>query len=200
MKMFWRGRGLGRGIWREKRISPVEFLMLIMLKEKPRYGYEIIQELDDKFKGQWTPKTGTVYPALQRLEKRNLIGGMLEESESGPSRKIYSLTSEGEGVLSRIADKFDREVKFLNTYVGIVDPFLSSWSADYAIRRLKGAIKTNINRVMKLSKSFLKIPFEDLEKHLTEYRDFLRSQIEKVEAELEEIEKKRQKYVKIEVE
>ncbi|MFX1485507.1 MAG: PadR family transcriptional regulator [Promethearchaeota archaeon] len=198
--MFWHGRGLGRGIWHKKRISPVEFLMLVMLKEKPRYGYEIIQELDDKFKGQWTPKTGTVYPALQRLEKRDLISGALEESESGPSRKIYSLTSEGEGILSTIADNFDREIKFLNTYVGIVDPFLSSWSADYAIRRLKGAIKANTNRVIRLSKSFLKIPFEDLEKHLTEYRNFLQSQIEKVEDELQKIEKKRRKYVKIDVE
>ncbi|MFX0096312.1 MAG: PadR family transcriptional regulator [Candidatus Hodarchaeota archaeon] len=198
--MFWHGRGLGRGIWDKQRISPVEFLMLIMLKEKPRYGYEIIQELGDRFGEQWTPKTGTVYPALQRLEKRDLIAGKLEESEAGPSRKIYSLTSKGEEILSTITDNFDREIKFLNTYVGIVDPFLSSRSAGYAVRRLKEAIRTNIKKVAKLSKVFLRIPFEDLEKHLVEYRDFLQSQIENIESELEKIKKKRQKYVKIDVE
>jgi DNA-binding PadR family transcriptional regulator len=46
------------------KVSVVSLWLLILLSEGPKYGYEIITELEKRFSGYWKPKTGTIYPAL----------------------------------------------------------------------------------------------------------------------------------------
>ena len=46
----------------------MKFVILRLLKEKPRYGYEVIKALEEKLAGYYTPSAGTVYPTLQLLE------------------------------------------------------------------------------------------------------------------------------------
>lgn len=55
------------------KIGAVSLWLLLLLSERPMYGYEIIRELEKRFSGYWKPKTGTIYPALEKLEMGDLI-------------------------------------------------------------------------------------------------------------------------------
>jgi DNA-binding PadR family transcriptional regulator len=152
--MIWEGRGFGRNIWdRLQRISPVEFLIMVMIKEKPRYGYEIINDLNEKFQGFWDVKAGVIYPVLSRLEDRGLIQGTKEESDRGPSRKRYEITQLGEDALKNIAEKFDREIDFFQHFVGFVDNHLHSGLEDYAQMRTHIMAK-KIEQMTQLAKDY----------------------------------------------
>jgi len=83
------------------RVGVVSLWLLLLLSEKPMYGYEIIRELEKKFSGYWKPKTGTIYPALEKLEKDGLVTSRIEFRDEGIDRKHYALTEEGETSLSR---------------------------------------------------------------------------------------------------
>ena len=56
------GRGFGMG--RKLGSSDLQLLILKLLAEKPRHGYELIKELDERSKGFYVPSPGMVYPAL----------------------------------------------------------------------------------------------------------------------------------------
>jgi DNA-binding PadR family transcriptional regulator len=57
----------------QPRISPLQILLLIQLDASPKYGYEMLKSIKEAFEGVWELKTGTLYPALKSLEKRDLV-------------------------------------------------------------------------------------------------------------------------------
>ncbi|GEK90566.1 PadR family transcriptional regulator [Alkalibacterium kapii] len=67
--------------------------ILLLLDQEELYGYKLGEELT-KF-GFTDVTKGTIYPLLLSLEKKNLIKGIMRESDAGPKRKYYSLTKEG---------------------------------------------------------------------------------------------------------
>jgi DNA-binding PadR family transcriptional regulator len=67
-----------------------KYLILDLLKEKPRYGYEVIRALEDKFHGSYSPSPGIVYPTLQYLED---MGYVTSKEQDG--KKVYTITNEG---------------------------------------------------------------------------------------------------------
>nr|WP_213087417.1 PadR family transcriptional regulator [Streptococcus pacificus] len=71
--------------------------VLQIISKKEIYGYELIQDLRES--GFDTMTGGTVYPLLQKLEKKELIKGQLKTSLDGPDRKYFSLTPKGEQYL-----------------------------------------------------------------------------------------------------
>src|SRR2546427_12551918 len=85
---------------RGMKIGAVSLWLLLLLSEKPMYGYEVIRELENRFSGYWRPKTGTIYPALERLEKNRLLTSRVEFREEAPDRKHYALTEAGRSELS----------------------------------------------------------------------------------------------------
>ena len=104
------GFGVGNldGIWQameqlrstfEKRAGTrvgkgeVRAAVLTLLAEKPRHGYEIIREIEERSGGSWKPSAGSVYPTLQLLADEGLIS-----AEESNGRKIYSLTEAGRAV------------------------------------------------------------------------------------------------------
>jgi DNA-binding PadR family transcriptional regulator len=50
-------------------------LILLQLKKGPAHGYDVLQELCKQFGEVWQAKSGTVYPALRRLEEKGLVEG-----------------------------------------------------------------------------------------------------------------------------
>src|SRR5271155_3919645 len=82
------GRGFGMG----RKLASVDLQLLILglLDEKPRHGYEIIKALDERSKGFYAPSPGMVYPALTYLEE---IGHATVETEG--TRKLYHITDLG---------------------------------------------------------------------------------------------------------
>lgn len=86
----WQGGGPGRG--RMFGHGDLKFVVLSLLEEKPRHGYEIIRELEARFGGAYSPSPGTVYPTLSLLED---LGYARATAEPGSTRKVYEITDEG---------------------------------------------------------------------------------------------------------
>src|SRR3954471_5122601 len=83
------GRGHGRGRHRVRR-GDVRSAILALLDDRPMHGYEMIQELEERTGGRWTPSAGSIYPTLQLLEDEGLV-----TAEEVEGRKVYSLTDTG---------------------------------------------------------------------------------------------------------
>ena len=77
----------------------IDSLLLCLMGQRPMYGYQIIKELEDKSQGYFKYKEGTLYPALHRLEKANLLVGRWEASTSGRQRRYYHITEKGSRIL-----------------------------------------------------------------------------------------------------
>jgi len=76
-----------------------KYLILDLLKDKPRHGYEIIRELEDRFHGFYSPSPGTVYPTLQYLED---MGYVTSREQDG--KRVYTITEAGLKFLIEQAD------------------------------------------------------------------------------------------------
>jgi DNA-binding PadR family transcriptional regulator len=85
-----RGRSHGRGRHRVRR-GDVRSAILALLDDRPMHGYEMIQELEERTGGRWTPSAGSIYPTLQLLEDEGLV-----TAEEVEGRKVYSLTESGQ--------------------------------------------------------------------------------------------------------
>ncbi len=64
--------------------------LLALLAEAPRHGYEVIQDLEARFGGLYTPSAGTVYPRLSKLEDEGLVA----RSDEG-RKATYRITEAG---------------------------------------------------------------------------------------------------------
>jgi DNA-binding PadR family transcriptional regulator len=116
---FWAGFGSGfdprarRGRQRHRHrqqifeSGEVKYVILRLLKEKPRHGYEIMKALEERLGGWYTPSAGTVYPTLQLLEDQGYVRAVETEG-----KKVYHITPEGEAFLQEhrefTDDIFDR--------------------------------------------------------------------------------------------
>jgi PadR family transcriptional regulator PadR len=74
-------------------------LLLASLEAGPRHGYAIMEALRTGSGGQFDLPTGTIYPALRRLERAGLIRGTWSEA-GGRSRRVYDLTPAGRRMLA----------------------------------------------------------------------------------------------------
>ena len=98
------------------KIGAVSLWLLLLLSEKPMYGYEIIRELEKRFSGYWKPKAGTIYPALEKLEKNHMLTSRVEFREEAPDRKHYALTDAGRNELAGTMTYWTRMTEILETY------------------------------------------------------------------------------------
>lgn len=73
----------------------LQLIILLLLHERPRHGYEIIKALEEQSCGIYTPSPGMVYPALTYLDE---VGFATASSEG--SKKLYTLTDAGRAHLS----------------------------------------------------------------------------------------------------
>jgi DNA-binding PadR family transcriptional regulator len=82
----WRGRKARRG--------DIRMAALLLLAEEPRNGYQIMQEVQERSGGIWSPSPGSVYPALAQLEDEGLI-----HAEEMDGRRLFRLTDTGRKLL-----------------------------------------------------------------------------------------------------
>lgn len=98
------------------KIGAVSLWLLLLLSEKPMYGYEVIRELEKRFSGYWKPKTGTIYPAFEKLEEEGLVTSRIEFRDEGLDRKHYALTERGRGELSQTMSHWTKMMEVLENY------------------------------------------------------------------------------------
>src|SRR6185295_14571381 len=78
------GRGWGHRHGGGRRFfeqGDLRLVILALIAEKPRHGYELIKDIEDRFGGAYAPSPGVVYPLLTMLEELGLVS--LESSEGG---------------------------------------------------------------------------------------------------------------------
>jgi DNA-binding PadR family transcriptional regulator len=92
----------------------IEILLLSLIEKEDLYGYEIAKRLKEKSDEIYIIGEGTLYPALQRLEKKDLITAYWGDSETGGRRKYYSITANGRKVLSQKLNEWDLLNKLIN--------------------------------------------------------------------------------------
>ena len=102
------GEGSGRGGGRRGRSSKRMFeggeLRLVLLKliaDQPRHGYELIKAIEEMTEGEYAPSPGIVYPTLNMLEDI----GFIAESSGETAKKVYEATDEGRIHLDENSDE-----------------------------------------------------------------------------------------------
>ncbi len=101
---IFRGERFFRGPWRESSFQKgdLKYVVLDLIKDKPRHGYEIIRELEELSHGLYTPSPGAVYPTLQMLEEMGYAS-----STERDGKKVYTITEEGLQFLKERKDLAD---------------------------------------------------------------------------------------------
>jgi DNA-binding PadR family transcriptional regulator len=100
-KGFGRRGPFGGGDWdgefggrkRQPR-GDIKFVLLELIKEQPRHGYELIKILEERSGGFYRPSPGVVYPSLQLLEEEGSV-----TSEVIEGKKVYTITDAGKRLL-----------------------------------------------------------------------------------------------------
>jgi len=88
----------GRGRERGPRIfapGDLRLLLLALIAEAPRHGYDLIRHIESLFDGAYSPSPGVIYPTLTFLEESELI-----DSEPAAGKKRYSITAAGQASLA----------------------------------------------------------------------------------------------------
>ena len=117
---FGRGRGFGRGFgddegpggwggmggrFRGGRVfghGDLKLILLSLIAEQPRHGYELIRTIEEMFDGAYAPSPGAVYPTLTLLEE---LGHASVQNDDG--KKLYTITEEGKAFLSENKEAVD---------------------------------------------------------------------------------------------
>lgn len=86
---------------KELMASSLAPIVLLILRSQESYGYQIIQELRDKTKGQLNVAEGTLYPVLKKMEAKEWIEGNWKKAESGRERRYYAITDKGKQELEQ---------------------------------------------------------------------------------------------------
>ncbi len=108
----------GHGGWRSrdrKRMFEGGELRLVLLKliaDQPRHGYELIKAIEEMTGGEYAPSPGVVYPTLTMLEDMGLIA----EKKSKDSKKVYEATDEGRLHLDENSDEVDELIERLEAH------------------------------------------------------------------------------------
>ena len=86
---------------REVKRGSTEMLILALVEERPRHGYEIAKLIEQRSEGVLQFHVASLYPLLYRLEKRGLIKGRWVEKTGQRRRRFYKLTAAGQKILAQ---------------------------------------------------------------------------------------------------
>jgi DNA-binding PadR family transcriptional regulator len=90
-------RARGGRIGRFLEHGDLRFIVLALLAEQPRHGYELIKELEERTGGAYRPSPGVIYPTLSLLEDE----GFVRPAGGETGRKLYEVTETGREALEQ---------------------------------------------------------------------------------------------------
>jgi DNA-binding PadR family transcriptional regulator len=102
----------------ELKKGSVEMLVLCLLDERPRHGYEIGKLIESRSGGRLSFALPTLYPTLLRLENRGWIKGRWVERPGERARCFYRLTAAGRRTLAEQRDTWAAYVVAVNDVLG----------------------------------------------------------------------------------
>ena len=89
---------------RELKKGSTEMLIMALVEDRPRHGYEIARLIGERSEGVLQFHVASLYTLLYRLEERGWLQGRWVEKANERRRRFYSLTAEGRRVLTRQRD------------------------------------------------------------------------------------------------
>ena|SRR6266540_7352376 len=103
----------------ELKRGSAELLILALLEEQDRHGYDLARLIDDRTGGTITFNVASLYPMLYRMEDRGLLGGRWVERAGQRRRRYYRLTAAGRRTLVRQRGLWASFVAGLDRVAGI---------------------------------------------------------------------------------
>ena len=104
---------------RELKKGSAELVILALVEERPRHGYEMSQMIEQRSHGAVRFKVASLYPLLYRLERRGWIQGRWVEKAGQRRRRYYRITTSGRGVLREQRKGWERFVAAINRIVEV---------------------------------------------------------------------------------
>ncbi len=182
-------KSLGKGYMRG--------IILGMLAEHPRYGYEILQAISEASDG-WRPSPGTIYPMLHHLNEQGLISKTVQEKK-GRRRIIYKLRAKGKVHLEHDARQHGHFVaimrKILGKHGGPHFPGSPAFNIDHILQRLRHA-KLLLKEASMLSDEQASYPDHGISllqnrlQLLEDHQKALHNAIRQVKMKIQELERK----------
>ena len=108
------GGGMGSGGMTRRMLRPA--VVMLLLAESPMHGYELMGKLDEFGMDHANMDPSVLYRMLRRLEREGLAESSLNDSGSGPARKVYTLTPDGREVLDLWAARIEGVMTFLSEF------------------------------------------------------------------------------------
>jgi DNA-binding PadR family transcriptional regulator len=147
-------------------------VVLLLIAEKPRHGYELIKLIESKSSGQYSPSPGVIYPTLTYLDDTGLITTTVQNE-----KKRYSITPEGKAHLDQNREHADSILKRLEELGAKIaqakahaesqnaDPFATEEESEirHVFRSIKVELKASHSASAKTKKNILKILERTLE-------------------------------------
>ncbi|MGI8995224.1 MAG: PadR family transcriptional regulator [Pyrinomonadaceae bacterium] len=104
---------------RELKKGSAELLILSLVEDQPRHGYDIGSLIEQRSRGVLRFNVASLYPLLYRLERRGWIQGRWVEKAGQRRRRYYRLTPEGKKVLAAQRNSWREFVGAINRITGI---------------------------------------------------------------------------------
>ena len=104
---------------RELKKGSAELLILSLVEDQPRHGYDIGSLIEQRSRGVLRFNIASLYPLLYRLERRGWIQGRWVEKPNQRRRRYYRLTAEGKKVLAAQRSSWREFVEAVNRITGI---------------------------------------------------------------------------------
>ena len=175
-----------------KTISRVELLILAQLRQGPAHGYAILSGLKEEL--GILLKSGTLYPALRRLSKRGLIKGKRVQQQVRPDAIEYSLTSQGEEVLSRVLRHMGGEMQMHDRFWGFLGSAVRGETASILFENM--AHHRSPTGFAAMKHACCKSPncMEERLEYLKEYRSYLENELKWVNQQLVEFSREEEEW------
>src|SRR5918992_6289374 len=103
---------------RELKKGSAELLILSLVEDQPRHGYDIGNLIEQRSGGMLKFNVASLYPLLYRLEKRRWIQGRWVEKAGQRRRRYYRLTPAGKKILAAQRSSWREFVKAMSSIVG----------------------------------------------------------------------------------
>nr|WP_184168356.1 PadR family transcriptional regulator [Sphingomonas kyeonggiensis] len=113
--------------------TELRLILLKLIEEQPRHGYDLIREIEERTGGAYAPSPGVVYPTLTMLDDM----GLIEESKSEGAKKQFAITEAGTTHLAERAEEVEALFERLTQLAG-----MRARADGGPIRRAMGNLRT----------------------------------------------------------
>jgi DNA-binding PadR family transcriptional regulator len=101
--------------------SWIQFLTLRILYETPTYGYKLLDEIEERTCGCHKLEPGSIYTVLRRMQDKGLLTSAWERGDSGPDRRVYTVTERGGEVLKTGLSTIVRRKQLFDDLIGFYE-------------------------------------------------------------------------------